>query len=55
MGDQPQLPKSLENMVVQEYRKEKARERLRRKMEQKKVSPTYKYDKEFLTCKSIRD
>ena len=41
MGDQPQLPKSLENMVVQEYRKEKARERLRRKMEQKKVSTAF--------------
>ena len=33
MGDQPSLPRNLENMVRQEYRKEHARERLRKKHE----------------------
>ena len=37
MGDQPALPRSLENMVRQECRKESARERLRKKHEKRKV------------------
>ena len=37
IGDQPSLPRNLENMVRQECRKEHARERLRKKHEMRKV------------------